>query len=815
MNAAEEGVILSGKPMTLSAPWLRALALALFLLAALVALASRCATGICNAATLSGGSAEVSTANMALPLGKRITLAVRNIPTDHALDAALRLAGAGYAKPWYWELPDVPGSRVTYSCHDMPILEVLWSLCRRAYGGKYRAASPFSRSFLPRLAIHAPVDYNGPFLFSLQHIYYDGETSFISRRPKITHYFTLAMAMLIDPTLPVLAVGDGAGVTGGVELNGRRLPLAERTARGPTRAGRHGDDYHDYYQSTISLSFHRPQGAGDRLKVLSGVVPVTVGVRIKKLDFRQLGAAEKQAVGAMQFRVGKLRIVKPGRLFHVPIRVSMSSAFHGKGGPPNLREVVQLLKMGPPATLVDAHGRVVEGHLHTTADGSTPMPPLFLVFRSRTTHIGMPRQLLVPVPTRVKTFNVPFRFRNVPLPPHEAGRTGAKQNLAKTRRDIATVTLASAPSLPNGKLLTVRLRDATAQRAFRRVFRLAGLRGGKALLGLRGQNPRRHWNQGVKGSPPWRYWYNGVLNTWRWNSVSVHTFNKPLIRVLLSLARQTHISPISTDFWRHSCGLGSPGAINPNGPVDCVGAFLFSIRNISYSGWESFSSGQPRRSSEFAVAADLLVDPTIPVLDLPSRITLTAATDSFGHSLLPPAGQSWQVQRPNGNLIGIDPPLRYLQVMGSQLNLLAGRVRLTIATRIRKLVFVKLNQSEEKEVGGTRVSLGKLLGKGRSGYRIRVVFSKSKNTADGGSGPPETGIATALQRGLFCLQLRRKGEDVSAANEFEGTRWFHIPYTYVCHNSPSEPKPTELILKIVTGERVVDVPFRFRNLPLP
>ncbi|MGC8539705.1 MAG: hypothetical protein ACP5QA_03640 [Phycisphaerae bacterium] len=65
MSAAEENAILSGEPMTLGASGHRALALALFLLAALIALASRCAAGICNAATLSGGSAEVSTANKA------------------------------------------------------------------------------------------------------------------------------------------------------------------------------------------------------------------------------------------------------------------------------------------------------------------------------------------------------------------------------------------------------------------------------------------------------------------------------------------------------------------------------------------------------------------------------------------------------------------------------------------------------------------------------------------------------------------------------------------------------------------------------
>ncbi len=349
--------------------------------------------------------------------------------------------------------------------------------------------------------------------------------------------------------------------------------------------------------------------------------------------------------------------------------------------------------------------------------------------------------------------------------------------------------------LRTGKLITLNLKNVSAQTAFTRVFKLAGTTFSEWPPNLFQQQPAHR--------------------------VTLEAHNEPLLKVLWSLARQTNISLSNINFNNQANALSAPGGLNVHNPVSFAGSFLTTINQIDYHKTVNFNSSALQITHQLLLTMTMASDPTLRVLNVNNQVKITTATDNLGHSLLAPAAQGpvyyyggyWNA---NSGVFNLGGTLKSVPKMGRDLAVLKGTVHVTVGTGTKTLVFKHLHKVETRNIAGIRIKAANFMLLNQNQYQLQLSFGPTDAGNDNALAPTQQTVVTSLQNNNSFILEDKQGRKLQGNMAGGGGGPVRFQYNYMFYNNNNTiGKPTRLIIHVVTGQKGLDIPFEFTHVPLP
>jgi hypothetical protein len=349
----------------------------------------------------------------ALVAPRRVTLRLENRPVKQVVADLARASG------YKLELnagADVEKMRLSLRADNLTFWEALDRVALPA-GLAFAGLDPENTLTLQRSeTFDAFVSYHGAFRLAAQNIAQLKTRNLALRRnpagaePNGTEELTLNLVVMGEPRLPMLAVGTGR-LTEAVDDRGQELtppdePPEERPANstelqaGPSRI---------FFQTT-QVSLGRPSGEARTLKRVRGTVPVLLlATQRPAATIQPILKARKRSVTAGDIELEVDEVTEtPGPNYQLKLTARRKAVREEDGGWMN--------SLNQRLELQDAEGRKYA----CSVDGVTNVSAVvaegtFTFANPGTGPLGPPVKLVV-YDWRTVVYQVPFEFREVPLP---------------------------------------------------------------------------------------------------------------------------------------------------------------------------------------------------------------------------------------------------------------------------------------------------------------------------------------------------------------------------------------------------------------
>gem|GEM_PF-4880517 len=315
--------------------------------------------------------------------------------------------------------------------------------------------------------------------------------------------------------------------------------------------------------------------------------------------------------------------------------------------------------------------------------------------------------------------------------------------------------------------------------------------------------------------------------------ISISVTNKPFWLVIQQVAIDYGISVGTIEDGRiepWQSAWGTIGASVSNGP------FLFTINNISHSTLRSVNIYSDRKQlmtdNRLLLGINIYTDPKIPLLREATTITVTEAVNDKGVSLLPHSPLQDKVNTYEKYISHFRIPLAPQPIDGGTVTELKGSIRTVIATKnstweindlahagdVERGVEPKqlMNSTPLNDVAYYTLRGVKTIDRG---YSFDLAFLRSRTLLD----------TWAMGLAMFAdvtvvddkgIELTRIGGSSTFGfdandplNEKLQRGTSHYKFLRTDKNSPDGP--VKLIWKYPVEMHTVDVPFEFKDLPLP
>ena len=350
--------------------------------------------------------------------------------------------------------------------------------------------------------------------------------------------------------------------------------------------------------------------------------------------------------------------------------------------------------------------------------------------------------------------------------------------------------------LLRGKLITLDLKDASAAQAFKKIGRAAGV--------TFNQWPPQLFQQAA-------------------GHVTLHAHHEPLLRVLWSVARQTNISMSNMNFNNMFNVIAANGSMNAHNPVDFEGAFLTEITEIDYHKMLIFNTSRPQSTKQLMVSMTLVSDPTLRILDPVNQATVTEATDDLGHSLVIPANPGPNVYYGYwgnmGTVYNLTVNLHTVKGMGTKLKVLKGSVPVVAGAQEKTIIFKHLHKAQHQDIAGIRISVANFTLLNQNQYQVQVSFGPRTPPVNNSLSPDQQAIVQSLENSGNYTLTDAKGRSIVGNMQGGGGGPTQFQYNFGFFNNNNNNnvigKPTKLVITVVTRQKIIHVPFEFRNVPLP
>lgn len=316
----------------------------------------------------------------------------------------------------------------------------------------------------------------------------------------------------------------------------------------------------------------------------------------------------------------------------------------------------------------------------------------------------------------------------------------------------------------------------------------------------------------------------------RWPRVTLDVDRQPFWAALKAFTGQTGVSLAASDeglYFLRGGGIGSKGPWVVSGP------FLVAATEVSRSqrltpaaDAEGRPVGDAGRSDEFAVQLVAMAEPKLSVLRGPDVLRLEEAIDDRGNPLLPtgvrpgesagesPVGRGMWVYRVQ---------LKYPAEPGKRIARLKGSATFAVQTAAEQIEVADLMRARdvERKLKDVRVAVGgvRRLDE-RQEYELKVVLYYE--------GPPESGRGrwAQVQRKFYEMQSRMRVLDAdgqalerrgfgSRVNGDEVEMTVRFGPSFRARDRRRSGDPANLVWQVPTASKDVEVPFEFRDLPMP
>ncbi|CAA9390794.1 MAG: hypothetical protein AVDCRST_MAG64-1190 [uncultured Phycisphaerae bacterium] len=377
--------------------------------------------------------------------------------------------------------------------------------------------------------------------------------------------------------------------------------------------------------------------------------------------------------------------------------------------------------------------------------------------------------------------------------------TPAADDLEVRTRLESAVARIDANRLTGPSFVTLRLKDATPAEAFSELSK-------QAFAAVR-PLPDDLWQQG------------------NWPAVTLDLRRQPFWVAVqeLSAAAGVGLQP-SNDGLRLVRGPGQLG-----GPSVVRGAFLVVATQVNRSQTIMLGNnpGQAARpplvrawSNEFGVHLLVLPEPKLSVIRVNSGVRLEQAVDDKGNDLALPAnarGNSYASGM--GGAWSIYARLNYpAENAGARIARLAGTATFVVQTKSEKIeIPAPLTLRDAfRVVGGSRVTFHSM-SRANDRIELKVSLAPDGNAAGADGARGVSSLFQSVQSRLRVLDaagrpLDRRGfSSEGTGREMRFTLHFAAPPA----GAPGAGDPSQLVWDVPTEWKDVDVPFEFKDLPMP
>ena len=313
-------------------------------------------------------------------------------------------------------------------------------------------------------------------------------------------------------------------------------------------------------------------------------------------------------------------------------------------------------------------------------------------------------------------------------------------------------------------------------------------------------------------------WPPGLWRHGAFKPVTLEVENQPFWIVLMSLCDQGGLDPQQ----RSGYGSGDRIVLSSSTPLDSPrpqsyhDGFLFVPETGTRTHTINYNQGE-QASSVFQIAMKVLVDPKTRVLQGPSGLGVTEAVDENGLSLAMKAPQPWMSGMTQGGsqIWGASATLQWDPQQGKQLKRFKGSAAFDVIDELETWEIDVANfKRVEKKLPKITYAVESFLKENRS-YRVKVSLSFPKGT------PMNQLNQNAMNSWQTVSSLLKLVDDKGAALAGRGGGGGGgLKTTYEMNfaadqNAGPVGEPAKIIWTLPITTRKIEVPFEFKDLPIP
>ena len=338
-----------------------------------------------------------------------------------------------------------------------------------------------------------------------------------------------------------------------------------------------------------------------------------------------------------------------------------------------------------------------------------------------------------------------------------------------------------------GPLITLNVKDISAQRVFEMVCKQAGTTAN--FLNM---------NQGALPG------------------VTIQARNAPFWKVMQKLAVLTGVSPSPYNYGNNQPGLQltQNGALGRGNIVDLEGGFAIVAQNIYYNRSRNLIAGQGQQNqSQFYMQCLLLSIPGKMGLVQIQQAVISKVVDNHGNSLLTASPNNFWYGNQFGNVSNFSIPLQWPKKPGTFIKEVTGYIPATLSMD-RKVVDLKF-----KAKGVAKATIGDV--------RIAISHRRIANGIWHFTYAIKAQGANPFNPGAAAQNIMNQFENLNSGNiiilsaggrTLQNNGWSGggggpqgMSYTV----NESGGKPAEIRFTVYTGSQNLKIPIHLKNIPMP
>lgn len=293
------------------------------------------------------------------------------------------------------------------------------------------------------------------------------------------------------------------------------------------------------------------------------------------------------------------------------------------------------------------------------------------------------------------------------------------------------------------------------------------------------------------------------------DKVSIDCVNEPFWSVMIKLTEQTGIGVQGTG---DGAQLVMHGTRTPP-PHQVSGAFLVRAETAQRTYVVHYANGNAS-SSDFNLQFTIAPEPKLEVANSPSprSIKITRAQDELGRNMVDGQSASAGIWR-NGALLNYTIRLRSPNSDAKKLAVLSGVAMVPVHFRFETARHDRLNEAASQRVGDMRISFEPIKKVGDRNYALKVTLHRDGASDDTWAVANHQSFASVRLEDAAGQPLDRRewGSSGSNGQRIEAT----INFVRTPRGDKDTGEPVRLIWRIPVESKELEVPFEFRDLPLP
>jgi hypothetical protein len=320
-------------------------------------------------------------------------------------------------------------------------------------------------------------------------------------------------------------------------------------------------------------------------------------------------------------------------------------------------------------------------------------------------------------------------------------------------------------------------------------------------------NPKTLWEDAAKESDPPP------------TKVSIDIQDKPFWVALAQVCEECDLTPqgsangdaIPIEFARHN------GAFDKC-PVSDGALATFVAMSIGRSSSIDFAKGNDQAERTCHVGLTGYFDPRLRIIEYHDAPAIESARDENGNDIaLVPAEPDESTSNPSNPWgLGVEIPLNYQDNLSHKLALLKGAVHATNAIEFERFeIDVASAQGVEKSIGGCELSFIEVIEDKKVRKYPKLHAASMKLRVRRGEVKPEdwAKMQTTIEQGIGFQSA--DGRSCVVDHSRGSNRRDDYEFTLTAPWKDEAQKPVKIVCEIPTKTEEIDLPFEFKDLPLP